>query len=257
MTDTAAGPPEVSLAIREGVGWITIDRPAARNAMTRAMGAQIGALLESARDDDAVVVVAITGTGSAFSAGLDRKEIAKGLDGKSEFPVELMVDYPKPTIAALNGLAYGGGATMAMACDLRVAATSATLTFGLGKVGLVPEWGSSYLLWRQVGYSRALDVMLTARTITADEALAMGLVNRVVPVDDLEAYVREYAATIAANAPLTVASIKTLVAQALKPESERDMQLCEDVVAQCFASADYVEGRQAFMEKRKPKFQGK
>ena len=179
--------------------------------MTRAMGAQIGALLESARDDDAVAVVAMTGTGSAFSAGLDRKEIAKGLDGKSEFPVELMVDYPKPTIAALNGLAYGGGATMAMACDLRIAATSATLTFGLGKVGLVPEWGSSYLLWRQIGYSRALDVMLTARTIGADEALAMGLVNRVVPDGELAAAVNELAQQIAALPPGTATAIKQVL----------------------------------------------
>lgn len=211
MSDHVASPPEVSLTVRDGVGWITIDRPAARNAMTRAMGAQIGALLESARDDDAVAVVAMTGTGSAFSAGLDRKEIAKGLDGKSEFPVELMVDYPKPTIAALNGLAYGGGATMAMACDLRIAATSATLTFGLGKVGLVPEWGSSYLLWRQIGYSRALDVMLTARTIGADEALAMGLVNRVVPDGELAAAVNELAQQIAALPPGTATAIKQVL----------------------------------------------
>jgi 2-(1,2-epoxy-1,2-dihydrophenyl)acetyl-CoA isomerase len=211
MSDAEAGPPEVSLAVREGVAWITIDRPASRNAMTRAMGGQIGALLESARDDDTVAVVALTGTGTAFSAGLDRKEIAKGLDGKSEFPVELMVDYPKPTIAAINGLAYGGGATMAMACDLRVAATSATLTFGLGKVGLVPEWGSSYLLWRQIGYSRALDVMLTARTITADEALAMGLVNRVVPDGELVAAVNELAQQIAGLPPGTAAAIKQVL----------------------------------------------
>jgi 2-(1,2-epoxy-1,2-dihydrophenyl)acetyl-CoA isomerase len=211
VNDAAAVPPEVSLDVRDGVGWITIDRPAARNAMTRAMGAHIGALLETARDDDAVAVVAVTGTGTAFSAGLDRKEIAKGLDGKSEFPVELMVDYPKPTIAAINGLAYGGGATMAMACDLRVAAKSATLTFGLGKVGLVPEWGSSYLLWRQIGYSRTLDVMLTARTITADEALAMGLVNRVVPDGELVLAVNELAQQIAALPPGTAAAIKQVL----------------------------------------------
>jgi 2-(1,2-epoxy-1,2-dihydrophenyl)acetyl-CoA isomerase len=150
VTDSEAERPEVVLDVRDAVAWITIDRPAVRNAMTRAMGARIGELLETARDDDRVAVVVLTGSGTAFSAGLDRKEIAKGLEGKSEFPVELMVDYPKPTIAAINGLAYGGGATMAMACDLRIAAASATLTFGLGKVGLVPEWCSSYLLWRQI-----------------------------------------------------------------------------------------------------------
>ena len=211
MTDATADRPELFLEQRDGVAWITIDRPAVRNAMTRAMGARLGQLLEQARDDDAVSIVVITGVGTSFSAGLDRKEIAKGLEGKSEFPVELIVQYPKPTIAAINGLAYGGGATMAMSCDLRIAAASATLTFGLGKVGLVPEWGSSYLLWRQIGYSRALDVMLTARTIDADEALSMGLVNRVVPDDQLTAAVTEMAGQIASLPPGTATAIKDVL----------------------------------------------
>jgi len=211
MTDAAADRPELSTERRETVAWITIDRPAARNAMTRAMGARLGELLEEARDDDAISVVVITGSGASFSAGLDRKEIAKGLEGKSEFPVELLVNFPKPTIAAINGLAYGGGATMAMACDLRVAAAGATITFGLGKVGLVPEWGSSYLLWRQIGYSRALDVMLTARTIAAPEALAMGLVNRVVPDDELTSAVTELAIQIASLPAGTATAIKEVL----------------------------------------------
>ena len=202
---------ELFLERRDAIAWITIDRPAARNAMTRAMGARLGQLLEQARDDDAVSVVVITGVGTTFSAGLDRKEIAKGLEGKSEFPVELMVQYPKPTIAAINGLAYGGGATMAMACDLRIAAASATLTFGLGKVGLVPEWGSSYLLWRQIGYSRALEVMLTARTIDADEALSMGLVNRVVSDHELATAVTDLAGQIASLPRGTAAAIKDVL----------------------------------------------
>ena len=211
MTDAAPDRPELVLEQRDSVAWITIDRPAVRNAMTRAMGTRLGELLEEARDSDGVSVVVITGVGTSFSAGLDRKEIAKGLEGKSEFPVELMVHYPKPTIAAINGLAYGGGATMAMACDFRVASAAATLTFGLGKVGLVPEWGSSYLLWRQIGYSRALDVMLTARTITADEALAMGLVNRVVPDDRLTEAVTELAQQIASLPPGTATAIKEVL----------------------------------------------
>jgi 2-(1,2-epoxy-1,2-dihydrophenyl)acetyl-CoA isomerase len=211
MTDAAADRPELSTEQRDAVAWITIDRPAARNAMTRAMGARLGELLEAARDDDAISVVVITGSGASFSAGLDRKEIAKGLEGKSEFPVELLVNFPKPTIAAINGLAYGGGATMAMACDLRVAAAGATITFGLGKVGLVPEWGSSYLLWRQIGYSRALDVMLTARTIAAPEALSMGLVNRVVPDDELTSAVTELAIQIAALPAGTATAIKEVL----------------------------------------------
>lgn len=188
--------------------WITLNRPDVRNAMTRQMGADLGGVLSAAAADDAVQCVVITGAPGAFSAGLDRAEIAKGLEGKSEFPVEQMVNYPKPTIAAVNGLAYGGGATMAMACDLRVMAESASITFGLGKVGLTPEWGSSYLLWRQIGYSRALDLMLTARKVDATEALALGIVNRVVADDRLDATVDEICGQICALPPGTATEIK-------------------------------------------------
>lgn len=166
---------------RGSVRWIVVNRPDKRNAMTNAMGAGLGELLDDAAADDSTRVVVITGAGDAFSAGLDRDEIAKGLAQKSLFPVETLVQFEKPTIACVNGLAFGGGATMAMACDMRVMAESATFTFGLGRVGLTPEWGSSYLLWRQVGWSRAIDLFLTGRKIDAGEALRIGLVDRVEP----------------------------------------------------------------------------
>jgi enoyl-CoA hydratase/carnithine racemase len=164
---------------RGAVRWITIDRADKRNAMTSAMARRLGELLTAADEDDETRVVVLTGSGSSFSAGLDLAEIAQGLEKRSEFPVEQLVEFRKPTIALVNGLAFGGGATMAMACDLRVAVASATLTFGLGRVGLTPEFGSTYLLWRQIGWSRALDVYLTGRTIEAEEALRLGLVDRV------------------------------------------------------------------------------
>jgi 2-(1,2-epoxy-1,2-dihydrophenyl)acetyl-CoA isomerase len=163
---------------RGPIRWIVLDRAEKRNAMTSAMGARLGEMLDDAATDDATRVVVITGSGSSFCSGLDRGEIAQGMAEKSEFPVETLVPFPKPTIACINGTAFGGGATMAMACDLRVAASGATITFGLGRVGLTPEWGSSYLLWRQVGWSRALDLFLTGRTVDADEALRLGLVDR-------------------------------------------------------------------------------
>jgi enoyl-CoA hydratase/carnithine racemase len=200
---------------RGPVRWVILDRPHKRNAMTRAMGAELGVLLEAAAGDDDVVVVVLTGTDGSFSAGLDRDDLAQGTKGQSEFPVTALIDFPKPTIAAVNGLAFGGGATMAMACDLRVAARSATITFGLTKVGLTPEFGSSYLLWRQIGYARALEVMLTARRIGADEAHSLGLVNAVVDDADLAATVQSWAEQMANLPAGTAAATKEVLRRAL------------------------------------------
>ncbi|HEX7097219.1 MAG TPA: enoyl-CoA hydratase/isomerase family protein [Acidimicrobiales bacterium] len=216
---------------RGPVRWLRLERPEKRNAMTSAMGARLGELLEQARDDDATRVVVITGSDGSFSSGLDRAEIASGMANKSEFPVELLVQYDKPTIACVNGLAFGGGATMAMACDLRVAAASATLTFGLGRVGLTPEWGSSYLLWRQVGWSRALDLFLTGRTVTADEALRIGLVDRVVDDGEVVDATQQLAEEIASLPPGTAEATK----QVLRSGLDVDFLAARDVERKALA----------------------
>jgi 2-(1,2-epoxy-1,2-dihydrophenyl)acetyl-CoA isomerase len=184
-----AGPPLVA-ETRNRVRWLRLNRPAQLNAMTRGMADTLRAELAGTATDDAVRVLVLTGTGRAFSAGADRKEVLDGPDATIRekrstplWPVDELFAYPKPIIACLNGAAYGGGATLAMAADLRVASSAASLTFNLVKVGLSPEFGSSYLLWRQVGYATALELMLTGRTVSATEALALRLVNRVVDAD--------------------------------------------------------------------------
>lgn len=159
--------------------------------MTRSMAEILRAELVSCAADGSISVLVLTGTGSSFSAGADVNEVLEGPDATIRerratplWPVDEIAEFPKPLLCALNGAAVGGGATLAMATDLRVAAASASLRFDLGRHGLTPEFGSSFLLWRQVGYARALDLMLTGRTVDANEALALGLVTRV--VDDAE-----------------------------------------------------------------------
>ena len=165
--------------------------------MTSAMGTRLGELLEDAQRDAGTRVIVISGVGDACSAGLDRDEIASGLANKSSFPVEAFYAFTKPTIACVNGLAYGGGATLAVACDMRVVADSGSFTFGLAKLGLTPEWGSSYFLWRQVGWSRALDLFLTGRPVDAAEAFRLGLADRVVADADLRSETQRFAEQLA------------------------------------------------------------
>ena len=203
---------------RGHVRWLCLDRAARKNAMTSAMGARLGELLVDAEADADTLVLVITGEGDAFSAGLDRAEIATGLGETSSFPVEAFYAFTKPTIACVNGLAYGGGATLAVACDLRVAAESASFTFGLAKVGLTPEWGSSYFLWREVGWSRTLDLFLTGRTVDAAEALRLGLADRVVPDAEVRACTQQLAEQIASLPEGTAAATKAVLRRGLDVE---------------------------------------
>jgi 2-(1,2-epoxy-1,2-dihydrophenyl)acetyl-CoA isomerase len=205
------------------VRWIRLNRPDRLNAMTRAMAEGLREQLATTATDEDVRVLVITGTGKAFSAGADRHEALDGPDATIRekrrtplWPVEEMFAYPKPIIAALNGPAYGGGATFAMAADLRIASTSASLTFNLVKVGLSPEFGSSFLLWRQVGYATALELMLTARTVDAHEAATLRLVNRVVPDADLREVTQQQAAALAALPAGAVEATKAVLRAGLE-----------------------------------------
>lgn len=216
MTDAQTAPGAGWRVEQHGpVRWFVLDRPERKNAMTSAMGAHLAVLLADAEADDATAVVVVAGEGEAFSAGLDRDEIATGLADKSLFAVEEFYAFAKPTLACVNGLAFGGGATLAVACDLRVVADTATFTFGLGRHGLTPEWGSSYFLWREIGWSRALDLMLTGRRVDAEEAQRLGLADRIVPVAEVRAAAQALAEQIAALPEGTGAAIKAVMRRGL------------------------------------------
>lgn len=250
-----------------GIGWITFNNPARHNAVSLPMWQGLFDAVTAFAEDPEVRVIVLKGAGEkAFVSGADISEFEEKRSSQQTIEAYNAVSHRatatlhnvnKPTIAMIRGYCVGGGVSVALSCDMRIAAEGSTFAVPAAKLGLGYEFDGVRKLVDVVGPSFAREIFYTARQFSAQEAVTMGLVNRLVPVDGLESYVRDYAGTIAANAPLTVGSIKTLVAQALKDESERDTALCEAVVRRCFESADYVEGRTAFMEKRKPKFSGR
>ncbi|MDB5955792.1 enoyl-CoA hydratase [Ramlibacter sp.] len=256
------------IALKDGaIGWITFNNPARHNAVSVAMWEALYEIVTDYAQDPAIRVIVVQGAGGkAFVSGADISEFEEKRSSAESTQAYREISHRandalryvnKPTLAMIRGYCVGGGVSLALSCDLRIAAEGSTFSVPAAKLGLGYEFEGVRKLVDVVGPSFAREIFYTARQFSAAEALAMGLVNRVVAADGLESYVRDYAATIANNAPLTVASIKTLVAQALVDDSERDAALCQEVVDRCFGSADYVEGRQAFMEKRKPKFTGR
>jgi enoyl-CoA hydratase/carnithine racemase len=164
--------------------------------------------------------------------------------------------FPKPTIAEITGVCVGGGTALAVCCDLRIAGETSRFGIPAAKLGLGYGYPGLKRLIDVVGPSFAKELFFTGRLFDAEEARTMGLVNRVMPDADVAAYVADYARTIAENAPLTVMSVKAIVAEAQKDPAERDLAKCQAMVDRCFDSQDYIEGRRAFMEKRKPRFVG-
>ena len=164
--------------------------------------------------------------------------------------------FPKPTIAMIRGYCIGGGLGLAVCCDLRICSDNSKFGVPAAKLGLGYGYPGVKRLVDLVGPAFAKEIFFTARQFDAEEARVMGLVNRVVPAAELETYVKNYAETIAGNAPLTVKAVKYIVGEAVKDESKRNLARCTEMVEQCFASNDYNEGRTAFMEKRKPAFTG-
>ncbi len=208
--------------VSDGIATITLNRPAKLNAYIPPMGNEVRHAILALRDDAKVRAVILTGAGRGFCAGVDLDFLkanppsAGGKFAGDEFirnlPREL-TEFPKPVIAAVNGHAIGVGITMILPCDLRIAVAGAKLAVPFTKLGMLPGLGSSALLPRIVGLGRAMDLVLTARTILAEEALAMGLVNRVVPPERLLAEARELATAIAANVPESLAFAKLALHQ--------------------------------------------
>jgi enoyl-CoA hydratase/carnithine racemase len=165
-------------------------------------------------------------------------------------------NFPKPTLACIRGFCIGGGINVAISCDMRIAASDAVFSVPAAKLGLGYRYSAMKNLVDLIGPGAAKDLFFTARRLDAQEALQLGLISRVCETEKLPALLSEYTSALAANAPITIAAAKAITKEILKPSPELDMALCQQLIRKCFDSADYAEGRKAFMEKRKPVFKG-
>jgi len=260
-------PGTVHIERSESIGWLILDHPERTNAISSDMwfGLRDGALELGA--DPEVRAVVIRGVGEkAFAAGADISQFGdqradssanQDYDDATAQAHVALANMPKPLIAMIHGYCIGGGLAVALSADLRVAADDAKFTIPAARLGLGYGAGGIGKLVQLVGPSAAKRILFLADRFGAEEALQMGLVNRVVPKAELESAVREWTDIVGQNAPLTLQAVKATVAEWSKPESRQDFASIEDMVRACFDSADYQEGVTAFMEKRPPRFTGR
>lgn len=247
------------------IGWLVIDRPTHRNALTTAMWRELPRVVEHLDADDAVRVIIMRGAGeAAFAAGADILELQQMGDDPDalaafehdfEAAQASIENASKPVIAAVRGPCMGGGMALALACDMRIAADDASFAIPAARLGLGYAAPAVARLMRVVGAANAFEVLATARRLSASEAMRMGLITQVTDPESVFAQATKTAEQIARNAPLTVRAAKATIAALV-----RDRTLLRDaemLIAQCGQSADFAEGRKAFAEKREPRFQGR
>jgi enoyl-CoA hydratase len=249
---------------RGPVAVVTVNRPEKLNALNIQTREEIVSALEELRDNDEIRVVVFTGAGDkAFIAGADINEFAgkTALEQraimKNRRTFDSVEDFPKPVIAMINGYALGGGCELAMACDIRVASTTAKLGQPEIKLGIIPGGGGTQRLPRLVGEGKAMELILTGDMISAEEAERLGLVNYVVPPEQLEKKTMEVAARIAEMSPVAVSMAKQAVKNSARLGLIAGLEAETELFSLCFGSQDKEEGVRAFLEKRKPDFKGR
>ena len=251
---------------KNGVGWITFNNPARRNATSLEMWQAMGVIIDDFARDPEVKCCVMKGAGDkAFVSGADIsqfKDMRSNADAAAEYDRisgdsrRKLGQFQKPLIAMIRGYCLGGGLGVAMYADFRIASEDSQFGIPAARLGIAYTFENIKRLVDLVGPSRAKEILITARRLDAAEAYQIGLINRVVSVDQLEAAVAEFTDAITVNAPLSMKASKLIIAEILKDKDERDYDVIETLKRECFDSNDYKEGREAFMEKRKPVFTG-
>jgi enoyl-CoA hydratase/carnithine racemase len=257
----------VQLQVDDGVATLTLNRPEKLNAFAGRMRQEIAEAVRALAADDAVRVIVVTGAGRGFCAGADidyMRELAdrndvdgfRGLVEAGRAVVTAIRETPKPVIASVNGPAAGGGANLALSCDLRIASERASIGQTFSRIGMHPDWGGTYFLPRLVGAAKALELMFSGEMVPAPEAARLGIFGRVVPHERLAEETRALAARIAGQPPIALALIKRAVYQSGAASLREALDTELDHQLRCFQSADVKEGLAAFLQKRPPAFRG-
>lgn len=252
------------LAQKNGIATVSLNRPDAYNAFNEAMSQEFMVALKGALKDPEIRVIVLTGAGKAFCSGQDLKDahganrsLGESVEKRYNPMIRLIREAHKPFICRLNGVAAGAGASLALACDYIVAAETASFVWAFANIGLVPDSGSSWFLPRLVGHRKAFELAALGDKIGANEALELGLVNQVVTLAELDETTQAVAERFASRAPVSLGWIKQMMNRSFESSLDEMLEMekhCQEI---CGRTADYKEGVAAFVEKRKPVYQGK